>query len=289
MAEAMTDGRAAAVMKSEMREGTGNRYSLGWDDGEIARLDAQSAWLEAPTRLLLRAAGIGPGLRVLDLGTGIGHLATIAAELVGPQGRVVGIDRSSRFLEVAAKRASSLPQVQFVESDVRSWQSAEPFDAVIGRLILFHLPDPSEVLRHHAAALRPGGLVVALDYDVGSLRAEPPLPLLVESADRILAAFRSAGANPTIGARLALILAEAGLTGVQTFGIQGYLGPDDPRGPAMLTGVMRSLAPQMVAAGIATLADLDLDTLGERCSAQMRASGSVLLPPVLAGAWARRP
>jgi len=280
------------MLQADGRNGTGSpaaKYSLGWDDGEIARLDAQSAWLDGPTRLLLRAAGISAGMRVLDLGTGLGHVAMLAAEMVGPQGRVVGVDSSLRFLGLAAHRASSLPQVRFVQGDVRSWQGEEPFDAVIGRLILFHLADPSAVLRHHLAALRPGGLVVALDYDVGSLRTEPPVPLAVEGLARVIAAFQSAGANPTTGARLALILAGAGLAGVEGFGIQGYLGPQDPRGPAMLAGVIRSLAPQMVAAGIATIGDLGLDTFSERCAAQMRASNSVLLPPVLAGAWGRRP
>ena len=60
-----------------------SNYALGSSDEEIACLDAQSASIVAPTRLLLRAAGIGPGMRVLDLGTGLGHVARLVAELVG--------------------------------------------------------------------------------------------------------------------------------------------------------------------------------------------------------------
>lgn len=265
------------------------RYALGSDDHEIARLDAQGAWLAAPTRLLLRAAGIGPGMRVLDLGTGLGHVARAVAELVGSQGRVVGIDSSGKALAAAAERCRALPQVSFVEADVRSWRGAEEFDAVVGRLILFHMPDVVAVVRHHLAALRPGGLLVALDYDVGAARTVPEVPLVAECARRLMAAFRSAGADPVIGTRLALILAQAGLADVQSFGIQGYLAPDDPRGPGMLAGVMRSMAPQMETAGIATADELGLDTLAERLAAAQQASGAVLLPPVLAGAWGRRP
>lgn len=106
-------------------------------------------------------------MRVLDLGTGLGHVAFAAADLVGAEGRVVGVDNNLKLLGVAIGRASAHPQVRFVEGDVRTWRSEEPFDAVIGRLILFHLPDRLAVLRHHVAALRPGGLVVALDFDLG--------------------------------------------------------------------------------------------------------------------------
>ena len=121
------------------------------------------------------------------------------------------------------------------------------------------------------------------------MRTEPPEPLSAETMDWLTAAFRSAGAKPMIGARLALLLAEAGLDEVRTFGIHGYLGPDDPRGPAMLSGVVRSLASQMAAAGITAAEPLGLDTLHERLAAALRASGSVVVPPVLAGAWGRRP
>ena len=71
------------------------RYVLGSSDQEIERLDRQSASIEAATRLLLRTAGIAPGMRVLDLGTGIGHVATLIADLVGPQGSVIGIDSNA--------------------------------------------------------------------------------------------------------------------------------------------------------------------------------------------------
>ena len=82
-------------------------YVLGSSDQEIERLDRQSASIEGATRLLLRAAGIAPGMRVLDLGTGIGHVAMLVADLVGPQGSVVAIDSNARLLEVAAARASA--------------------------------------------------------------------------------------------------------------------------------------------------------------------------------------
>jgi ubiquinone/menaquinone biosynthesis C-methylase UbiE len=264
------------------------KYSLGSEDHEVARLDAQAALLGRSTAMLLRAGGIARGMRVLDLGTGLGHVAFAAAELVGPVGRVVGIDRDPKLLYGAMRRASDHPQVCFVEADVRTWRDEEPFDAVVGRLIFFHLPDRLAVLRHHVESLRPGGLVVALDFDLGSIRTEPPLPLAEEAVRWTQATFLSAGACPTIGARLASLLIDAGLADVQSIGVQEYLGPGDPRGTRILCGVMRSLAPHAAAAGIPTPEHLRPDVLEERLDAAMQAAGASLLFPVLSAAWGRK-
>jgi len=264
-------------------------YSLGHEDAELARLEAQADFLREPTRVLLEASGLGPRMRVLDLGTGLGHVAAAVADLVGPDGEVVGLDIDPRTLEVARARTAHLPHVRFVQADVTRWRDDEPFDAVVGRLILFHLPDPVGALRHHLAAVRPGGRVVMLDYDIGGLRAEPGDPFTDRMTALVMAAFRAAGADPTIGSRLQGILADAGVEDIRGLGIAQYLANDDPVGPAMLSGVVRSLAPVMVAHGLATEADLDLDTLASRAADSLQSAGSVLVPPILVGAWGRRP
>ncbi len=264
-------------------------YSLGSGDPEIARLDAQAEFLREPTRVLLEASGIGPGMRVLDLGTGPGHVAIAVAELVGPDGEVVGVEKDPHMVELARARAQHLPQVRVMEGDVTSWREAEPFDAVVGRLILFHLPDPVGILRHHQEALRAGGRVVMLDYDLGGLRAEPSNPLAARMAELVVAAFRAVGADPTIGSRLQGMLSSSGVEDVGGLAIVQYIGSDNPVGPALLSGVVRSLAPAMVGHGLATEAELDLDTLATRIAEALQSTDSVLVPPVLAGAWGRRP
>lgn len=264
-------------------------YSLGSSDPEIARLDAQAELLREPTRVLLAESGIAAGMRVLDLGTGPGHVASAVADLVGPDGEVVGLDLDPRMLEVARARAEDRPNVRFVEADVTRWREGDPFDAVVGRLILFHVPDPVGVVRHHLEAVRSGGRVVMLDYDIGGLRAEPTEPLTERMAGLLLATFRAAGADPTIGSRLKTVLVASGVEDVGGFAIAEYLANDDPVGPAMLVGVVGSLAPVMLAHGLATEAELGLDTLAARAAEALRSTGSVLVPPTLAGAWGRRP
>lgn len=255
----------------------------------MARLDAQAAIIATPTALLLQSAGIARGMRVLDLGTGLGHVAFQLAELVGPAGGVLGIDRAAATLAVAEQRrvAAGIENVRFVEADVQAFRDGEAFDAVVGRLILFHLPDPVQVLRHHLSGLAEDGLMLMIEFDLGSTRTEPPVPLFSAARDWVIDAFTRAGAHPVIGTQLGLILPQAGLRDVQTFGVQSYLTPDDPAGPAVLAGLVKSLAPIIVASGIATEEELGLDSLQERLAREAQASRAVGLTPTLAGAWGR--
>lgn len=257
-------------------------YVLGSDPEEIARLDRQAASIAGASEGLLRSAGIGTGMRVLDLGTGLGHVARQALELVGPSGTVVGVDREAPLLAVAEQRRTT-DNVRFVEADVRTVTFDEPFDAIVGRLLLFHLPDAAAVLRHHQGNLRPGGTIVAIDFDMGSARTEPEVPLARQALGWVEAAFRGAGADPRIGARLVPMLREAGLADVQSLGLQAYFAAGDPAGPALLAGVVQALSRPILAGGIATEAELDA------FPAQLRdaidAADAVLLPPTVVGAW----
>ena len=276
-----TGGRTVAEVQA---------YSLGASESELARLDAQAASIAAPTEVFLGRAGIAPGMRVLDLGTGLGHVAFKIAELVGPTGAVVAIDQAAATLAVAERRrvAADIDNVRFVQADARTFRDGEAFDAVVGRRILFHVPDPVEVVRHHLGALAQDGLLLMIDFDVGSARSEPPVPIFSTARDWVIEAFRRAGANPTIGTQLGLVLRDAGLADIQTFGLQSYLTPDDPVGPALFSSVVNSLAPIIVASGIATEEELALDSLQERLSRELQARRAIALLPAVAGAWGRR-
>jgi ubiquinone/menaquinone biosynthesis C-methylase UbiE len=266
------------------------RYVLGAHPEEIARLDHQANLIERPTRLLLQAAGIQTGMRVLDLGTGLGHVARLTGELVGTTGSVVGIDQSTEMLTIARERtlAAGASHITFTTGDAVAWTSQSSFDAIVGRLLLFHVPDPVAVVRHHLANLRQGGLFVAIDFDIGACRSEPPVAIADTAFRWLNDAFRAAGAWPRIGARLGAILEEAGLAPTTTFGIQAYFSPRDGSGPAMLGGILRSLAPAIVGHGIATEEQLGLSTFEARLRDAVRQAGAVVLPPTVVGAWGRR-
>jgi SAM-dependent methyltransferase len=265
-------------------------YVLGSSSPEIARLDLQAATLESGTDLLLRRAGIEAGQRVLDLGTGPGHVAFALSNIVGPTGSVVGVDQDPRMLALANARRDEarLANVRFVEGDARTYRDAEPFDAVVTRLLLMHLPDRAQVVKHHEAALRQGGRLVLLDYDGGALRAEPKIELVDQIREWLLAGLRAANADASVGTRLAALLREARLADVATMGVQAYHAPDDPLAAAMFTELVRSLAPAIIGSGAATEDELGLDTLQDRLERAQAAADAVLLPPTLVAAWGVR-
>src|SRR4030088_294455 len=125
------------------------QYALGSTDAEHERLIWQAARLAPLTERFFRGAGIGPGQRVLDIGSGVGDVAMLAARLVGPSGEVVGVERDTRSIARARARTAEagLHNVTFTQSDVCQLSGDKPFDAVVGRFILQFLPDPVAALR----------------------------------------------------------------------------------------------------------------------------------------------
>lgn len=134
-------------------------YVLGHSKQELDRLMAQARLIDPITGRFLRDAGVVPGMRVLDVGTGAGDVAFLAAGIVGAAGEVVGVDRVSAALDSARARAlaQTLDNVSFREGDPTEMSFEEPFDAIIGRYVLQFQSDPSAMLRKLVAHLRPGG------------------------------------------------------------------------------------------------------------------------------------
>jgi ubiquinone/menaquinone biosynthesis C-methylase UbiE len=99
-------------MKLEQSE-----YVLGHTNAEQLRLIRQARVLAPFTNRLFRDAGIASGMRVLDIGCGMGDVTMLAAQLVGPTGRVVSIDRDQASIETAKRRVSAigLENVTFIK------------------------------------------------------------------------------------------------------------------------------------------------------------------------------
>ena len=73
-------------------------YALGSTDAEHERLIRQATRLAPYTERFFREAGISTGQRVLDIGSGVGDVAMLAAGLVGPSGEVLGVERDARSI-----------------------------------------------------------------------------------------------------------------------------------------------------------------------------------------------
>src|SRR3954452_16078070 len=256
-------------------------YQLGSSEAELARLDRQGRALAPATRILLQAAGLQAGMRVLDLGSGVGDLSLLAADIVGPAGSVLGIDQSPEAVATATARAPA--NVHFAVGDIHEPARGGPFDAVIGRLVLMYVRDPAAVLRAQASVLREGGLVVPIEFDLPSARVLPAAPLAATALRWLSTAFVRAGIEPALGPRLWQVLEEAGLSPAGMLAVQPHFGPGDPDGPWILAGIVRALLAVIENTGVATAAEVGIDTLEERLAAE----GVVFAPPPLFSAWAR--
>jgi SAM-dependent methyltransferase len=265
----------------------GSGYQLGSDASELERLDLQGRALAPATRTIFQSAGLVEGMRVLDLGSGSGAVSFVVAELVGSDGQVVGIDQSPDAVANATARASErgLSNVRFVVGDIHERAPGGPFDAIVGRLVLMYVKDPSAVLRAHASVLRAGGVVVSIELDIPSARSLPSTPLVTRVLSWVVEAFKAANVDPALGPRLWSILSEADLRPLGMIGVQPHFGPDDRDGAAILAGVVGVALPLIERAGVATAAKVDADTLQQRIGDELAAAQAVFAHPILIGAW----
>ncbi len=188
-------------------------YLLGHADVEVQRLILQGRLYNDYTEHALRLAGLRPGMRVLDVGCGPGDVSLIAAKLVGPSGTVLGVDAAPEMMELARARAAEqgLSAVLFTQAEIDEITLDEPVDAVIGRFILMHLPDPAAALRRLSSLVRPGGVVAFSENDITATRSIPEMPLFAQVSSGIVRAFEAMGLNARFGNTLHTVFAAAGL------------------------------------------------------------------------------
>jgi ubiquinone/menaquinone biosynthesis C-methylase UbiE len=137
-----------------------NRVAGGWEKWDRF-FDEQMAFLN---HRLVADARLRTGLRVLDLGSGTGYPALLAARTVGTNGSVVGIDLAEQMLAAAGRKAASLTlsNVTFQTGDVTTLPfEAASFDAVITRFCLMFLPDIQKAATEIARILKPNAWVAA--------------------------------------------------------------------------------------------------------------------------------
>lgn len=250
--------------------------------------------LQPSTRQALQEAGITEGMNVLDVGCGTGLVTFLAAELAGPAGSVTGVDNNPMMLATAESRALSSRQagVSFIRADLAELGSEawlEPgFDAIVGRLILLHMPDPTALLRRLACHLRPGGVVLFQEPDLIRMGASfPSVPVLEQLCEWVRDAHRALGIDCQFGLRLQQVFQDAGLP-APSLKCEAFIGTGPTWGwyDQMLQAA-RSAMPVVLSGGITTAEQARLDTLGERVREAVTSQRSVTRAIDLVSAWTR--
>jgi 2-polyprenyl-3-methyl-5-hydroxy-6-metoxy-1,4-benzoquinol methylase len=264
-------------------------YALGYSEGEFRRLKFQGEYFRDFTEDVLRRAGIAPGMRVLDIGSGVGDVSLLAADLVGPSGEVLGIDRSEEALDVARRRAAAAghDNVRFETTELDAFSMPRKFDAVIGRLILAYMPDPIETVRRLSSCLRPGGIVAFQEIVAPLGRTIPEGPHFRRCTQWILDTFERAGFEGDMGGKLFATFLAAGLPPPQMIASARVEGSAQSPVYDYLADTLRSLLPMTERVGVATAAEIDIDTVADRLRREAVTNNACVMLPPLVGAWAR--
>ena len=207
---------------------------------------------------------------------------------VVPGGSVTGVDHSPDALARARYRAAQrgLAQVQFIEGDIHDPAPGGPYDAIVEKLCLQHIPDPAEVLRRQATVLRPGGLIVAVETDIATMRWLPETAFVDQWASWAAEASARAGLDGPFGQRLWAVAEEAGLRPQGMIGVQSHFGPGDEDGLAYLVQTRRVAEPLWVGTGVATAEEIGMETFEQRLRDEWERTRAVLAHPVLLSVWA---
>ena len=265
-------------------------YVLGHSDRELERLSTQARVIGPITREFFTEAGIARGMRILEVGSGSGDVAVMAAELVGDQGLVVGVDRAPAAIEAARRRVEglSLNNVSFREGDPAEITFDDSFDAAVGRYVLLFQADVAGLLRRLARWVRPGGMIVFHEPDWSTARSVPPAPTYDRCCRWLIEAARRGSSDWTIGDKLHAAFVSAGLRAptmrMRTF-VSG--GAEVREWLQAVAELAETLLPAMEEFGVATAAEVELATLVERMTREVAQNNSVIFGRSEIGAWSR--
>ena len=268
-------------------------YVMGRSDDETTALTVRAKFFQRSTRRLLEDARIGTGMKVLDVGTGPGDVALLAAELVGPTGLVVGVDADPAVVAVARGRAEAAgaQHVKFVAGDIRETEFLHDFDAVVGRLVLMYSTDQVATLRAAASSLKPGGVAAFYEMDMGGgVESYPPSALHQFLGHCVSETFARAGVEVAMGTKLRHVFRAAGLQEPRlcTDRIIGGGSIWVTRFGEFGASLLRSMLPLIVQHGVATAEQIGLDTFEARYRDEVIDQDSVVQWLPCVGAWAQK-
>ena len=278
-----------------MDQQTGSQpYVLGSSDAETRRLIDQADLYGPTTRQLLLDAGIGAGMRVLDVGSGAGDVAFILSDLVGPTGAVVGVDVDPAVLVTARARAAAAQRsnLVFIDGDCTTAEIGADFDAAVGRFVLMHAHEPETVLKAIVNRVRSGGVVAFAEGDLAmglGYAHSGPSKLISLTWDWAAEAFRGVGIHIAMAPVLCTAFPAAGLPEPHMF-VHAPLGcRDDWSGFDVDAAALNSMAPILERLEIVDPTTLDAGTLAMRYRAEVRRTGFPFLMLPMVTAWATKP
>lgn len=205
-----------------------DEYVLGTHDAEVVRLEHQHRVWRPAALEAWRRAGISHGQTAIDLGCGPGFAAVDLAEAVGPTGRVIALDKSSRFLQLATRH--DRPQIEALACDLDADElPVARADAAWARWLFGFLRRPRDLLAKLARVLEPDGVFVAQEYlDNRTWRTSPRCAEIEEFVAAVRASWRAEGGDPDVVLDLVPWLLELGFEVISVRPIVDVVVATDP-------------------------------------------------------------
>lgn len=189
-------------------------YVLGTHDEELTRLGLQHDVWRPVVLDCWQRAGITAGSRVLDVGAGPGYATVDLAEIVGPTGEVIALERSSKFVEAMreAVRARSLTNVQIHELDlVTDDLPRGSYDFSWCRWVASFVSDPSLLIKKLGDVMPKGSIAIFHEYGhYETWRFFPRLPMQERFREHVIATWRESGGEPDSAPALPSLLSDSG-------------------------------------------------------------------------------
>lgn len=265
-----------------------DRYLLGNSSAEIEHLTRQAEVYAPEAEELLDLVNVLPGGSAADIGCGaLGILAQLRHR-VGSHGRVVGVDRDERILEVARQLDAKLEiGAELVRTDATALDlPSDTFDLVHERTVLLNVTDPARVVSEMTRITRPGGVVALQEPDSASWVCDPPHPAWDTLLAELLAAYASSGRNFDRGRMTARLLRDAGLVNVGVRATARVTAAGEYYQTFLLT--MTSLVrEQILAAG--RLRAADFDPMSASLREHLSLPGTLTSQPNMWQAWGTKP
>jgi SAM-dependent methyltransferase len=246
-----------------------------------ARFSALGALFDPGTIRHLTDLGVAKGWHCLEVGAGGGSIASWLCDRVGAAGHAVATDIDPRFLAAADR-----PNLEVRRHDI----AAEPlpeaaFDLVHARLVLVHLPERETALQRMASALKPGGWLLAEEFDSLSMRPDPaiaPGEVVLKTFDAMQRLMTERGVDLRYGRLLPGRLQAHGLVDVGAEGRLFMMRGGSP-GAALCRANFEQLRDAMLESGLVTGEQVDAD-LRNLEDPHFRAPSQIMW-----AVWGRRP
>lgn len=266
-----------------------DQYFLGYREDEQNRLQRQAAELAPDSEWLFRRIGVVAGWSVVEIGCGPLGCLELLAEVVGPEGRVIGIERSQDAVARALSHVADngLTNVEVSQGDGRHTAlERDVFDLVTSRLVLVNVPEPEQLVAEAVALARPGGVVAYHEPIWPLITYDPPLPEWDRLYDIMRAYADLNGTDLFIGSRLPRMLREHGLVEIQTNVTVHAYGIDHGRRTLALDFV-ENLSSRLLEHGL--VGEDELLGLKHALGAHLADPDTFVISNLFVQAWGRKP